>query len=159
MSEFFANFSTLIIFLHVLSAIIWIGGMIVIRFGVHYSMQKIEEPKQRLGRTLENLQRFFNMVIVSIVLLLLTAIIMILAIDFKQTSLYSIVILKEAIWIVMTLIFAFIYLKRQKAQKAFDNGDFLNAKNHLEPLAKYLIPINIILGLFAVLFGITLRGF
>lgn len=159
MSEFFANFSTLIIFLHVLSAIIWVGGMIVIRFGVHYSMQKIEEPKLRLGRTLENLQRFFNMVIVYIVLLLLTAIIMILAIDFKQTSLYDIVILKEAIWIVMTLIFTVIYLKRQKAQKAFDSGDFLSAKNHLEPLAKYLIPLNIILGLLAVIFGITLRGF
>lgn len=159
MSEFFANFSTLIIFLHVLSAIIWIGGMIVIRFGVHYSMQKIEEPKLRLGRVLENLQRFFNMVIVSIILLLLTAIIMILAIDFKQTSLYNIVILKEVIWVVMTLIFIVIYLKRQKAQKAFDNGDFLSAKNHLEVLAKYLIPLNIILALLAVIFGITLRGF
>jgi uncharacterized membrane protein len=53
LSEFFNNFSTLIIFLHVLSAIIWIGGMIVIRFAVHYSMQAIEEPKIKLGRTLK----------------------------------------------------------------------------------------------------------
>ncbi|MBD3830050.1 MAG: hypothetical protein IE890_06140 [Arcobacter sp.] len=59
MSELFNNFSTLIIFLHLISAIIWIGGMIVIRFAVHYSMQSIEDPKIKLGRTLENLKRFF----------------------------------------------------------------------------------------------------
>ena len=111
MSELFNNFSTLIIFLHVISAIVWLGGMIVIRFAVHYSMQNIEEPKIRLGRTLENLKRFFSMVIPSIITLLITAIILILALD------------------------------------------------QLNPLAKYLIPINIFLGIVAVILGITLRGF
>lgn len=46
-----------------------------------------------------------------------------------------------------------------KAQKAFNGGDFLSAKNQLNPLAKYLIPINIFLGIVAVILGITLRGF
>lgn len=124
MSELFNNFSTLIIFLHVISAIVWIGGMIVIRFAVHYSMQNIEEPKIRLGRTLENLKRFFSMVIPSIITLLITAIILILALDFKDTELYKFVIAKEIIWLIMTLIFIVIYIKRDKAQKAFDSGDF-----------------------------------
>ena len=159
MSELFNNFSTLIIFLHVLSAIIWIGGMIVIRFAVHYSMQNIEEPKIKLGRTLENLQRFFSMVIPSIIILLITAIIMILALGFKETELYKFAIAKEIIWTIMTVIFIVIYMKRNKAQKAFDSGDFLSAKNHLTPLAKYLIPTNIVLGLIALILGITLRGF
>ncbi len=159
MSELFNNFSTLIIFLHVLSAIIWIGGMIVIRFAVHYSMQNIEEPKIKLGRTLENLKRFFSMVIPSIIILLITAIIMILSLGFKETELYKFVIAKEVIWTIMTIIFIVIYIKRNKAQKAFDGGDFLSAKNQLNPLAKYLIPINIFLGIVAVILGITLRGF
>ena len=159
MSELFNNFSTLIIFLHVISAIVWIGGMIVIRFAVHYSMQNIEEPKIRLGRTLENLKRFFSMVIPSIITLLITAIILILALDFKDTELYKFVIAKEIIWFIMTLIFVVIYIKRDKAQKAFDSGDFLSAKNQLNSLAKYLIPINIFLGIIAVILGITLRGF
>lgn len=159
MAEFFNNFSTLIVFLHIISAIIWVGGMIVIRFAVHYSMQEIEEPKIKLGRTLENLRRFFNMVIPSIALLLITAIIMILALGFKGTPLYNYVILKEIIWTVMTIIFVVIYIKRNKAQKAFNNGEFPVAKKHLEPLAKYLIPTNIVLGLIAVILGITLRGF
>lgn len=159
MAEFFNNFSTLIVFLHIISAIIWVGGMIVIRFAVHYSMQEIEEPKIKLGRTLENLRRFFNMVIPSIALLLITAIIMILALGFKGTPLYNYVILKEIIWTVMTIIFVVIYIKRNKAQKAFNNGEFPIAKKQLEPLAKYLIPTNIVLGLIAVILGITLRGF
>ena len=119
MSELFNNFSTLIIFLHVISAIVWIGGMIVIRFAVHYSMQNIEDPKIRLGRVLENLKRFFSMVLPSIITLLITAIILILALDFKDTELYKFVIAKEIIWFIMTLIFIIIYIKRDKAQKAF----------------------------------------
>ena len=133
--------------------------MIVIRFAVHYSMQNIEEPKIRLARTLENLKRFFSMVIPSIIILLITALIMILALDFKETQLNKFIVIKELIWSLMTLIFIFIYIKRNKAQKAFDVGDFLSAKNHLIILAKYLIPINIVLGLFAVIFGIILRGY
>ena len=159
MNELFNNFSTLIIFLHLLSAIIWIGGMIVIRFAVHYSMQNIEEPKIRLARTLENLKRFFSMVIPSVITLLITALIMVLALDFKETSLNKFIIVKEIIWSLMTIIFIFIFIKRNKAQKAFDGGDFLSAKNQLNPLAKYLIPINIFLGIVAVILGITLRGF
>ncbi len=159
MIELFNNFSTLIIFLHVISAIVWLGGMIVIRFAIHYSMQNIEEPKIKLGRTLENLKRFFYMVIPSIIALLITAIILILALNFKDSSLYKFVIAKEIIWLIMSAIFIIIYIKRNKAQKAFDIGDFTTAKNHLALLAKYLIPINIFLGIIAVILGITLRGF
>jgi uncharacterized membrane protein len=157
--QFFDNFSSIIVFLHVISAVIWVGGMIAIRFAVHYSMQNIEDPKIKLGRTLENLKRFFNMVIPAILTLLITAIIMIIALGFKGTELYSVVIAKEIIWTIMTLIFITIYIKRNKAQKAFDSGDFANAKNNLLPIATYFIPANIILGLIAIFLGITLRGF
>jgi uncharacterized membrane protein len=84
---------------------------------------------------------------------------MIIALGFKGTPLYNFVILKEIIWTVMTLIFIVIYIKRNKAQKAFDKGEFPIAKAQLAPLAKYLIPTNIVLGLIAVILGITLRGY
>lgn len=159
MIDFFKNFSSIIVFLHVISAVIWVGGMIAIRFAVHYSMQNIDEPKIKLSRTLENLKRFFSMVIPAIATLLITAIIMIIALGFKGTELYNIVIIKESIWSIMTAIFITIYIKRNKAQKAFDNGDFASAKNNLQPIATYFIPINIVLGLIAIFLGVTLRGF
>ena len=159
MTEFFNNFSSIIVFLHVISAVIWVGGMIAIRFAVHYSMQNIEDPKVKLGRTLENLKRFFNIVIPTIITLLITAIIMIIALGFKGTALYNIVIVKEIIWTIMLIIFITIYMKRNKAQKAFDSGDFANTKKQLIPIATYFIPVNIVLGLVAIFLGITLRGF
>ena len=158
MIDFFKNYSLIIVFLHVISAVICVGGMIAIRFAVHYSIQNIEEPKIKLARTLELLKRFFSMVIPAILTLLITAIIMIIALGFKGTELYSVVIVKEVIWTLMTLIFIIIYKKRNKAQKAFDSGDFTSAKNNLLPIATYFIPINIILGLIAIFLGITLRG-
>lgn len=158
MTDFFNNYSSIVVFLHVISAVIWVGGMIAIRFAVHYSMQNIEEPKIKLARTLEFLKRFFSMVIPAILTLLITAIIMIIALGFNGTELYSVVIIKEIIWSIMTFIFIIIYIKRNKAQKAFDNSDFLNTKNNLLPIATYFIPINIVLGLIAIFLGITLRG-
>jgi uncharacterized membrane protein len=158
MTELFNNFSTEIVFLHILSAIIWVGGMIVIRFGIHYSMMEVDDPKIKLGRTLENLRRFFNMVIPSIIVLLLTAIIMIIALGFKGTELYNIVIIKEIIWVIMVLVFIMIYIKRDKAQKLFDSGDLAGAKVMLAPLPTWMIPLNIIFGLIALYFGIALRG-
>ncbi len=159
METLFNNFSSLIVFLHVLSAVIWVGGMIVIRFAVHYSMQSVEEPQIKLGRTLENLKRFFSMVIPSIIILLLTAIIMIIALGFKGTELYPVVIAKEVVWVVMTIIFTLVYIKRNQAQKAFDKGEFPLAKQKLQPIASFLIPLNIVLGLVAIYLGVTLRGF
>ena len=158
MSDLFNSYSSIIVFLHVISAVIWVGGMIAIRFAVHYSIQNIEDPKVKLGRTLENLKRFFYMVIPSILLLLITAIIMIINFKLKETPLYNIATTKELIWIVMTIVFIIIYIKREKAQKAFDNNDMLSAKNNLFPIATYLIPINIVLGIIAIFLGITLRG-
>lgn len=159
MESLFNSFSSAIVFLHVISAVIWVGGMIAIRFAVHYSMQEVDDPKIKLGRTLETLRRFFNMVIPSIIILLATAIIMIIALGFKGTNLYSVVIAKEAIWTIMTLVFIFIFIKRKQAQKAFEEGKLPIAKEKLLPIVNYLIPTNIVLGLIAIFLGITLRGF
>ncbi len=133
--------------------------MIAIRFAVHYSMQNIEDPKIRLERILENLKRFFYLVIPSILLLLITAIIMVIGLKLNETSNYYVVMIKELIWTLMTLIFIIIYIRREIAQNAFNNKDFQKTKNNLIPIANYLIPINIFLGLIAIFLGITLRGF
>jgi len=158
MSEFFASYGSLIVFLHIISAVIWVGGMIAIRFGVHYSIQEIEDPKIKLGRTLELLRRFFNMVIPSIIILLITAVMMSIGLGLKESPLYPIVHIKEAIWSVMAIIFTIIYLKRNKAQRFFDAGDFKSAKEKLTPLSFWMIQTNIALGLIALYLGVTLRG-
>ena len=159
MINLFNDYASIIIFLHVFSAIIWVGGMIALRYSVHFAMQNIDKPQVKQKLILDYLQRFFNIVRPMIGLLVVTAGLMAVGLGFKGTPLYSIVHIKEGIWTVMTIVFIVIYIKRNTAQMYFDANDFKSAKETLELIAKYLIPINILLGLVALYLGITLRGF
>jgi len=159
MINIFNNYAHFIVMLHVVGAIIWVGGMIAIRFAVHPITSKIEDPNVRLETTLKLLKRFFNIVIIGIFFIIITAGLMAIGLGFKGTPLYIIVHIKEAIWTTMAIIFTMIYLRRNKAQKYFNQNDLKNAKETLAPLPKWMIPANIILGIIALYFGITLRGF
>ena len=159
MSEFFANYANFILFVHVFAALFWVGGMLAIRLAVHPALQHIEDPNIRLARTLEILKYFFSYVIFMIILLLASAIVMAVGLGFKGTPLYSIVLVKEAIWVIMVIVFTIIYIRRNQAEKLFIGGDLAGAKQKLAPIATYLIPINIALGIAALYFGGILRGF
>ncbi|NPA30085.1 MAG: hypothetical protein GXO33_07880, partial [Epsilonproteobacteria bacterium] len=74
--ELFADYAFFIVFFHVLGAIVWIGGMIGMRIAVHPGLQHIEDPRQRLARTLEIVRNLFALVAPFIVLILLTGLVM-----------------------------------------------------------------------------------
>ena len=158
MRDVFSDFLTQIVFLHVISAIIWLGGMIVLRYAVHFSMQEILEPKIKIERSLQNLNNFFKLLIPSIVLLFISALILIYTLALNQSTLYSTIILKEVIFTVMTGVFILVYIKTKQAKKAFEMGEMLKTKNALILISKYLIPLNIFLGLVAVYLGVVLRA-
>ena len=173
MIELFGNYAHEVVFLHVLSAFIWVGGMIAIRLAVHPNLQLIEDPKVRLGRTLAITGKFFNVVIPFILILIITAVIMAVGLGFRAAAvdldgnvisevamhIYNIVHLKELLWMIMTMNFTWMYLKRRKAKKLFDAGDLAGAKASVALIPKVLLPINIVLGIIALWLGITLRGF
>jgi uncharacterized membrane protein len=151
--ELFASNAHEIVFLHVLSAIIWVGGMIAIRLAVHPTIQSIDDPKIKLGKTLALMSKFFNIVIPFIILILLTALVMVFAMGSSMA-----VQIKETIWIIMAANFTLMYLKRRKAQKFFDAGDLALAKASVVLIPKLLLPLNIVLGIVALWLGVSLRG-
>jgi len=169
----FGSYAQEIVFLHILSAFVWVGGMIAIRFAVHPALQSIEDPKLRLGKTLAITGKFFHIVIPFIVILIITAVVMAVGLGFRLAAVdgngniiseaayvtYQWVHVKEAIWLVMTMNFIWMYLKRRKAQKLFDIGSLSQAKESIVLIPKLLLPINIVLGLAALWLGVTLRGF
>ena len=159
MVTFFGNYAALLVFLHVLSAVVWVGGMIAIRVAVHPSLQIIEDPKIKLGKTLQIVGRLFNLVIPFIIILIVTATLMAVGLGFKGTDLYWLVHVKEVIWTVMTINFIYMYIRRKKAQMLFDTGDLPGAKALVAPLPNLLLPINIVLGVAAIFSGVLLRGF
>jgi uncharacterized membrane protein len=152
-TELFSNYGHEIVFLHVLSAIIWVGGMIAIRLAVHPSMQSIDDPKVKLGKTLMLMAKFFNIVMPFILILLLTAIVLIFAMG-KSPSIEW----KENIWMIMAANFTWMYIKRRKAQKLFNEGKLPEAKAVVALIPKILLPLNIFLGLIALWLGVGLRG-
>ena len=171
--ELFGTYSHEIVFLHILSALIWVGGMIAIRLAVHPNLQMIDDPNIKLGKTIAITGKFFNIVIPFIIILIITATIMALGLGFRVSAVnemgdiisqqayatYQLVHIKEAIWLIMSVNFTFMYIQRHKAQKLFDNQELAKAKEKLKLIPNLLLPLNIILGVLALWLGVTLRGF
>ena len=158
MISFFNDNITIIVFLHVLSAVIWVGGMISIRFIVHYAIGQMQDQSIKLSIILTVLNRFFKVVWILLVILIVTAVLMIIGFGFKGTDLASISHIKEGIYTLMVFIFIIAVLKRRKAQVLFNQNDLEKCKNNLLLISTYLIPLNIILGIVSIYLGITLRG-
>lgn len=161
MEFFISEYGRLIIFFHVISAVIWVGGMIAVRLAVHPSLQKIADPKIRIPRTLEVMKRLFMFMLPVVFLLLLTALLLVVGFDFKHNnpSLHSVILAKEAIWTVMTANLVMMIIRRKKAEKAFYLQQNEVMLRHMTLISKYMLPANILLGVIAVYLGIVLRGF
>ena len=174
MSTFFADYGHIMVFLHVLSAFIWVGGMIAIRLAAHPVIQKggvtdeqalksdvmvaMLEPKQRLGITLQITGRLFNLVLPFIVILFVTGLMMAIATGGHHGDLKPIFLSKEILWTVMAVNFTYMYLQRAKAWKFFQAGEIATAKAQLTWIPNVLLPLNIVLGLIALWLGVSLRG-
>ena len=174
MTELFNNYGHLIVFLHVLSAFIWVGGMIAIRVAVHPVIQRggvtagemlqndvmssMLVPKQRLGITLQITGRLFNLVMLFIAILFVTGLTMAIATGGHHGDLKSLFLSKEIIWTIMTVIYIYMYIKRAKAWKLFSKGEVALAKAQLSLIPNLLLPINIVLGIVALWLGVSLRG-
>jgi len=158
MAEFFAEFKTYIVFLHVISAVVWVGGMIAIRFAAHQSFMQIESPAHRLERVAHTLKRLFTIVVPFVILLLVTAIIMIKGYGLSQSEFSLLSHAKEGIWAVMAINLFVMIQRRNRAVKLLNEGDMVGAKFSLELIGKYMVPLNIILGVVAIFLGTTLSN-
>ncbi len=155
-AEFFGNYAFVIVFIHVLGAIVWVGGMIAMRVAVHPALSHIEDQKVRLARTLEAVRGLFALVLPFIVLLLLTGLVMALAIGSAGGAVMH---LKEGIWTIMTINYALMVRRRNLAERRFISGDLAGATELMGAISKYMLPANILLGVLALAAGVTLRGF
>ncbi len=168
----FADFRNQIIFLHVISAVVWVGGMIAMRFAAHQSIQMIDNTHQKIERTAQALKRLFAIVAPFVLILIITAVIMAVGYGFRTAAvdvngnivdayamhIYNLVHVKEALWLIMTLNFIAMVLKRNQAVNLIKNGDLIGAGSALKLIGKYMVPLNIILGIVAIYLGVVLRN-
>ena len=172
MMTLFGNYGSEIVFLHIFSAVVWVGGMIAMRFAAHNSFSEIENPLHRLERISHALKRLFYIVSPFVIALIVTAVIMAVSLGFRAAAvdadgniiseyamhIYNIVHVKEAIWMLMGANLAAMMFFRSQADRALKKGDTVGAKARLSRIGKYMVPLNILLGVVAIYLGVVLRN-
>ena len=145
---------TIALFLHVISDVIWIGGMFLAYVAVRPAAIESLEPPQRLRLWAGIFRRFFPWVWLAVILILATGFTMIG--QMPKVPVY--VIVMTAVGVVMSAIFMHIYfapfgrLKRAVAAQDWPAGGA--ALNQI----RVLVGTNLILGLINVAVAILGRG-
>jgi uncharacterized membrane protein len=151
--EIFVEYKTFVVFLHVISAVVWVGGMVSMRYAAHPSFIEIESPAKRLERISHALKRLFTIVLPFVIILIITAIIMIKGYGLSDTQYSTLSHVKEAIWSIMFINLIVMIKRRNRADKMLNEGNFAGAKSQLELIGKFMVPLNIILGITAIFIG------
>jgi uncharacterized membrane protein len=145
---------TIALFLHVISDVIWVGGMFLAYMAVRPAAIEVLEPPQRLKLWTAIFRRFFPWVWAAVAILLATGFFMM----GEMRGVPPYVIAMTAIGIVMSMIFMHIFfapfarLKRAVAAEDWKAGGA--ALNQI----RILVGINLALGVINIAVAILGRG-
>jgi len=164
-----STFPNQIVFLHVLSAVIWVGGMVAARYGRVKPLRTLTEPEEFIHET-KRYTRFFKLMTPFVVLIFITSVIMALGyqanaydeegfiLSEKAVELYKMIHTKGGIWTVMAMNMALMAWINYKASQNFTSCSNIKeckrCKEALEIIFNYLMPVNIILGALEIMFGV-----
>ena len=140
----------LAISLHVLAAVIWVGGMFFAYMALRPAALKLEPP-HRLMLWSETFERFFPWVWGSVVVLPFTGYWMIFSMfgSFDSTPLYALIM--QYIGLAMIAIFLHVFFAPYRRLRKFvAEEDFAAAGKQLAQIRK-LIALNLSLGLITVI--------
>jgi uncharacterized membrane protein len=139
---------------HVLAAVIWVGGMFFAYAILRPSAGPLE-PGVRLALWGRVLSRFFPWVWLSVAALVVSGVAMI-ALDATGASATSTLVrLMMALGLVMIAIYVWVYFAPwQRLRRAVSTSDWVTADQHLQRV-RVLIGLNLGLGLLTVVAGIS----
>lgn len=162
------DYGLFVIFLHVVGASVWIGGLITLWFLTRDAgTTNIPVDRRAVSRT-EMYKKFFKFLAPFIILLLITSIFMALGykdnaidangftMDFKNFETYKLINTKGSIWAIMVMNMGFMIWILTKAScklcKTKVRADCMWL------VGKYLLPINILLAFVGIFLGVFLRS-
>jgi uncharacterized membrane protein len=143
--------------LHVLGAVVWVGGMFLIYVCLRPALGTLEPPPQRLQLMRETLAKFFPFVWMSILVILASGYWMIfvtfggfagLGIYIHWMQLFGLVMIGLFVWLFHGPWLAF--------KRAVDAQDWLVAANRLNRI-RQIIAVNLPLGMLVVIIGASGR--
>jgi uncharacterized membrane protein len=153
MAEMFTEYKLIIVFLHVISAVVWVGGMVALRYAAQPSLLKVVSPAEKLERISHAIKRFFIILFPFIIIIIITAVIMVDAYSLLEGKYSVLSYLKVALWSVMFINYIIAIKRRNRADKMLSEGDLVGAQGQLGLIGKVLVPMNIVLGITAVFIG------
>ena len=141
----------ILLFFHILAAVIWVGGMFFAHQMVRPSVGPLDPPI-RLALWRRIFERFFAWVWAAVALLLLSGVAMqILGIDGLHVH------IMEGLGIIMMLAFGHLYFAPWKRfRRAVDGSDFPAAAGQLNQIRR-IVEFNLVLGLIVAVVGATGR--
>ena len=146
----------ILVTLHILAAVIWVGGMFFAYMVLRPSAAPIE-PAVRLALWHRTFRRFFPWVWASIVLLLVSGYAMMFLYfgGFAGTGLY--VYVMQGTGILMMLLFLHLFFGPwRRFGQAFEREAFPEAAKELDQIRR-IVAINLVLGLLTVIVGASGR--
>ncbi len=145
----------LLIFLHLLGAIAWIGGMLFAHFCLRPAAIEVLEPPKRLPLWAATLARFLPTMAVAVAVILATGLALLLEVGFRLAPIGWHVML--ALGFVMAAVFAYIYLGLfPKLRDRCAASDWPAAAQALNGIRR-LVTLNLVLGLCTVIAAVSAR--
>lgn len=136
---------TLLLTLHLLGTVVWVGGMFFAHMAMRQAANELLEPPLRLPFLKRVLDRFFRWVWLAVVLILASGYWIFLVLFQAQAALY--VHLMQGLGLVMTGLFCFVYfIPYRRMGLALEQQDIPAAAAQMAIIRK-IIGINLILGL------------
>lgn len=135
-------------FLHVLAAIVWLGGIVFMLMALRPVAAQLLEPPQRLPLMAQVMRRFFASVWLSIVILLLTGLVMLLTVGMKNAPVGWHLML--GIGLLMSALFGHLYFgPYRRLQQAVSAANWPEAGRRVGQIATLSL-LNLALGVVAI---------
>lgn len=159
--EIFGDFSRIIIFLHVISSALLIGSMFVMRFVIQPVEEDVADEKIKFSSCIKMMRRYILFLVPVLLIIIITSVFMHIGLGFKagNPTTYVMVHTKEALWTFIAFNFIYMYFKYLKAKKGLEEENYIEVEENVILMVKYLIPLNLLLAVISVYFGVILRGY
>jgi len=139
---------TFSLFLHVLSVVIWVGGMFFAYMALRPVAASVLEPPQRLTLWAGVFDRFFPWVWTAVVLILLTGLHMLMLLGGLAAPHYALTM--SGLGVVMMLIFGHVFFAPYKKLKRAVAGQDWKAGGAALGQIRMLIGLNLSIGLVTI---------
>ncbi|WP_263833303.1 hypothetical protein [Sulfurospirillum oryzae] len=159
--DIFGDFSRIIVFLHIISSALLIGSMFVMRFVIQPVEVDVPDEKIKFSSCIEMMRRYIVFLVPVMLVIIITSVFMHLGLGFKSgnPATYVMVHTKEALWTFIAFNFIYMYFKYLNAKKGLAEENYIEVEENVILMVKYLIPLNLILSIISVYFGVILRGY